>query len=302
MLQITSTLVLVGLIALAGCGGKDKSDASESSVTAEAPTSIATPADQLAAKDSTAEIAGIQLEEVLYSPSPGAPAFIELGNAGDEPVTLKFLTLQVDEAAIPLERLGDSLAAGARLLIVFDGPMRTEGLTHHVGESVALSADAGQAAILDRFGVTIDEVAWGAAPGAVSPVSGGVWSEIEPGSSIGRAPGAAGSRNPLAWISYPPAEVTAGSANPPPTVRGLHPPSGVRTPRERARLSWFPVPGASSYQVQVAIDEKFASPGSIKSRNNRGWIFPLWRLANTSGECVRAFLARGRRHGPRCRR
>jgi hypothetical protein len=48
MLQIRSTLVPVGFIALVGCGGKNKSGASDS----------------------------------------GAPAFIELGNAGDAAVSL----------------------------------------------------------------------------------------------------------------------------------------------------------------------------------------------------------------------
>lgn len=260
MFQISSIFVLAGLITVVGCGGKDKSDASESDATAEAPAAATTPADQPASTDGVAEIAGIQLEEVLYSPSPGAPAFIELGNAGDEPVSLKFLALRVDQTLIPLFRFGDTLAPGARLLILFDGPMRTEGLTHHVGESVAISADAGHAAILDRFGNPIDEVAWGEAPGAVSPVAGGSWSDIEPGTSIGRAPGTAGLRGPHAWVGYPPSAVTAGAVNPPPAVRGLHPLSGVRTQRKEARLSWFPVPGASHYQVQIAKDESFASP------------------------------------------
>ena len=260
MLQIRSVLVLVGLITVVGCGGKNKSDASESGAAAKAPAATARPVDQQASTDSTGEIAGIQLEEVLYSPSPGAPAFIELGNAGNESLTLKFLALQVDENTIPLERFGDSLAPGARVLVLFDGPMRTEGSTHHAGDSVTISSEAGHAAILDRFGNPIDEVAWGDAPGAVNPVAGGVWSEIEPGTSIGRPPGAGGLRSPVSWVSFTPPEVTAGAANPPPTVRGLHPLNGVRAQREGARLSWFPVPGADKYQVQVAGDEKFENP------------------------------------------
>lgn len=255
-----SPLILASLVVLASCGGGRSETSGGGAPSSVTSASAPAPLDPAETTESAAGKASIQLQEVLYSPAPGSIAFIELGNAGDEPVSLKFLALRVNEAVIPLLRYGDSLAPGARLLVLFDGPMRTEGSTHHAGETIAISADAGQVAILDRFGSTIDEVTWGEAPGAVNPVAGGVWSEIEPGASIGRAPGARDLRSALAWVSYPPGEVTAGAANPPPVVRGLHPLSGVRTSRTGARLSWFPVPGASNYQVQVAKDEKFASP------------------------------------------
>lgn len=297
MPQNRLTLVLASLVTLAACGGS-KSDGSDAGAPAPAPTKAVTSApDEISSADSPAKNTGIQLEEVLYLPPPGQSAFIELGNAGDEPVSLKFLALRVDQSLLPLVRFGDTLAPGARLLVLFDGPMRTEGSTHHAGDAVTISTDAGQAAIVDPFGNPIDEVAWGEAPGAVSPVAGGSWSDIEPGTSIGRAPGTAGLRGPHAWVGYPSGAVTAGAANPPPVVRGLHPLSGVRTQRTGALLSWFPVPGASSYQVQVAADEKFASPlidqATERPRFNVSTLEPgqyVWRVrSHFAGEKAAAW-------------
>lgn len=201
---------------------------------------------------------GIQLEEILYRPKQGAAPFIELANAGADPVSLQQLTLMIDATAVPLERAGKTLAPGKRLLVILDGPARVDGLSYHAGENIQIAAEAGHAAILDNFGKPIDEVAWGQAAGAVNPFGGGARIEVEPGASIGRAPGASTLRMPQSWIGYAPGEVTPGAPNPPAAVRGLHPMSGTIMSRKSASLSWFPVPGAIGYRVQVSGDDTFA--------------------------------------------
>jgi hypothetical protein len=201
---------------------------------------------------------GIQLEEILYRPKQGAAPFIELANAGAEPVSLQQLTLMIDATPIALERAAKTLAPGKRLLVILDGPARVDGLTYHAGENIQIAADAGHAAILDKFGKPIDEVAWGHTAGAINPVGGGGSVEIETGASIGRAPGTTMLRMPQSWVAYSPSEVTPGAANPPAVVRGLHPMAGTMMSRKGASLSWLPVSGATGYHVQVAVDDSFA--------------------------------------------
>ncbi len=206
----------------------------------------------------SATAAGLLLEEVLYLPAAGSVPFIELTNFGADPVALETLTVMVGDAAIPLERAGTELAPGARLVILLDGQLRADGLTYHAGSNVTISPDAGTVTLFDDFGGPVDEVAWGAAPRAVSPVAGGFYLDVEPGTSIGRVPGVQTPRNPQAWVAYPPGEASPGAANPPATVRALHPQHGATVARSTASLSWFPVPGATSYRVQVAPDETFS--------------------------------------------
>lgn len=226
---------------------------------------------------------------------------MELANVGPEPVRLSALTLMLDSAAVPLDGAGEELAAGAHLLVVLDGPQRAEGSTWHAGERISISADAGRAAILDKFGKTIDEVAWGHAPGAVNPFAGGINAEVEPGGSIGRAPGAARLRSALAWAGYPAAEVTPGKANPPVPVRSTHPLSGARTSRSGASLSWFPVPGVTAYQVQVATDESFAKIVLDRPVPNRGSTCRGCRPVAMRGACSRGSWTAGRPRTPRYR-
>ena len=198
------------------------------------------------------------MEEILYRAKEGAAPFIELANAGADHVSLQQLTLMIDAAPIALERAAKTLAPGKRLFVVLDGPVRVDGTTYHAGENIHIAADAGRAAILDKFGKPIDEVAWGQAAGAVNPFGGGARMEVEPGASIGRAPGASTLRVPQGWIGYAPGEVTPGAANRRAAVRGLHPMSGTMMNRKGASLSWFPVPAATGYRVQVSGDDFFA--------------------------------------------
>jgi hypothetical protein len=252
---------IVLLLALPGCGGHDQPGvpAPAATTTAAAPTTRAAKTGEIAGTPTRVPAKpGLLLTEILYRPATGAAQFIELENLGREAVPLKPLALMIDAEAVPLEEAGEQLAPGARLLVILDGPRRAEGPTYHVGEDIRMSAEAGRAAIVDPLGKVIDDVAWGLAPGAVNPSAGGGKTDIAPGESIGRPPGATSTRSPVAWVGYAAGEVSPGKANPPAAVRTLHPMSGARMGRHGAAMSWFSVPGATGYRVQVAADESFA--------------------------------------------
>jgi len=257
--------LVLGVLVAVSCSPTPSPSTQATGPTAES-TAVATPqaSDEeprpSVSPDAVAELPAILLQEVMFDPPAGTAAFVELANVSDASVPLAPLTLIVGGSVLPLERAGTDLASGACLVIELDGGARADRSTYHAAPYVTLDPTAGSVSILDGFGDPIDQVAWGTAPGAVATSPGGVTRELEPGSSIGRAPGATGARDRLAWVPYPPDQVTPGGPNPPAAVGGLHPMSGAVLPVKEAKLSWFPVPGVASYRVQVAADETFASP------------------------------------------
>ncbi len=213
------------------------------------------------AETAPASAAGLLLEEVLYAPAAGAAPFIDLVNAGIDSVPLQSLILKVDDIPIRLEDAATELTSGARLHILLDGQSRADGLTYHAAPEVVVTADAGTIALLDKFGEAIDQVAWGTAAGAVNVVASGIlFDQVEAGTTIGRASGMTNARDRDAWVGYPPDQATPAAANPFPVVRGLHPLSGAILARAGTSLSWFPVPGAVRYRVQVAAEPGFSAP------------------------------------------
>ncbi|MEO8444765.1 MAG: C39 family peptidase [Gammaproteobacteria bacterium] len=206
-----------------------------------------------------ASAAGLMLEEVMYAPVSGAVPFIDVVNAGADSVPLQSLILDVSDVPIRLLDAATELTPGARLHILLDGESRVDGLTYHASAEVVVSPDSGHVALRDRFSQPLDQVAWGAAPGAVNVSSGGVVAPLVPGSSIGRPPGATDANDPQAWVAYTASDVTPAAANLPAPVRGMHPLNGAIELRSGALLSWFPVPGATGYGVQVAADAGFSS-------------------------------------------
>ena len=109
---------------------------------------------------------------------------------------------------------------------------------------------------LDRIalGMTRNRKPSRAVPAASSPPS------FEAGTTVGRAPGANGSEAREDWVVYAAADASAGQANPVPPVSVMLPLSGAILETSSADLFWYPVPGASSYRIQVASDTSFATP------------------------------------------
>jgi hypothetical protein len=201
------------------------------------------------------------LAEVRFDPNPGDTAFVELLNAGTTKVDLLRFMLRVGGSILPLPRLADSLAPGARLMVRFDGSGRTEKGEVHAGANYQLAPDSGSIELLSDDGRRLDRVAWGTSPDAVSPGDGGyVHAVLERGSSVGRPPGANWPGSTADWVVYAPAQVTPGQPNPLPAVDQLLPLDGVVIEEPTVDLAWYPVPGAVRYRVQVAADSTFARP------------------------------------------
>ena len=203
---------------------------------------------------------GLVLSEVLFDRLAGARPFVELLNAGTAPVNVSRMVLRVGEKDILLARVSEPIAAGARLVVRFDGVPRLAAGVHHAPQ-VSMAPESGSVALLDQENDPIDQVSWGDAPGAVSPGAAGVVADrFAQGGTIGRPPGAVRPGQPRDWTAYSPAEATPGAANPMPAVAQLFPSSGAIIAEPMLNLSWYAVPGAASYRVQVATDATCSAP------------------------------------------
>lgn len=200
----------------------------------------------------------VVLSEVLFAPRTDDTTFVELANVGTGSVDLADFVLRVDTVEIPLPSLPAPLPAGGRVLILFNGPAPTEGNVVHPSADLALKPEGGSVALLSNLNRVLDRVAWGDAPDAIMPLHGGMPAAyVDSGSSFGRPPGADQPGALTDWVIYPPEQVTPGRPNPLPAVFQLIPLSGAILQTAPVPLSWYPVPGAVRYRVQVARDTTF---------------------------------------------
>ncbi len=201
----------------------------------------------------------IVLSEVLFAPRSDDTSFVELANVGTGALDLADFVLRVDTLELPLPSLASPVAPGARVLIRFDGPRPTEANVVHASSAFALRAEGGVVAMLTNDDRVLDRVAWGDAVDAIVPVIGSMpVARIDPGSSFGRPPGANQPGANTDWVLYPPDQVTPGQPNPLPAVSQLLPLDGAILQATPIELSWYPVPGAVRYRVQLSRDSTFA--------------------------------------------
>jgi len=203
--------------------------------------------------------AGLRLTEVRFAPAPGEPAFVEVANTGAGPVDVAGATLRLTDRDLQLAN-APTLPAGGLLLVLLDGLDSVEGSVIHGPSGLNLLPDRGSVELLALDGAGLDRIAWGDTdPQAVATGSGGIVPDGFPaGSTITRAAGANTPGAPLEWVTS--AAATPGNANPAPSVSVMLPLSGAILDPGAADLFWYPVPGASSYRVQVATEATFASP------------------------------------------
>lgn len=223
------------------------------------------------------------LNEVRFAPAAGETGFVEVSNISSSPIDLAGVTLRTGGSDLVL---GDALAlpAGAQLVVLFDGLDSVEGTVVHAGSGFSLRPDHGAVELLGRAEVRLDRVAWGNAeawPVATGP--GGIVPDSYPaGSVIARAPGTTTPGTPVEWVVS--ADPTPGEANPMPAVSVMLPLSGAILDGSTAELSWYPVPGAATYRVQVARESSFANltldVTAAEPQVNVGTLAPgayLWR-------------------------
>jgi len=234
----------------------------------------------------------ILLNEVLFQPVEGQPQFVELINPGSSKAALDGLRLTNEQSqSYALPPSLPALKAGGVLLILFDGLNRVDGTTVHSELNQFLNPDAGSIELTASDGTTLDHVAWGV--GQVDTVRlsrGGKISDLVPGTTIGRPPEVT-VLDPSQWTVYSPEQATPGAVNPFPNVAVLLPLSGAELEKLPVTLSWYPAPGASQYQVQVATDPSFSSPLIDQTMTDPGLTIPtlplgdyLWRVqALTAG-------------------
>lgn len=213
--------------------------------------------DRLAGQAAGADEA-VLLNEVLFFPSAGADAFVELKSTGQ--ASLDGLTL-TNEAGqrFSLPPGLEALTPDRYLLIVFDAANRVEGDVVHADSSDFLHPDSGSIQLTTSDGTVLDRVAWGVdRPASVNLSRGGDISDLEPGTSIGRFPLSIGI-DPLEWTIFSPAQVTPGGVNPQPGVEVMMPLNGAVIGELSFELRWYAAPGASEYRVQVSGDEAFSA-------------------------------------------
>jgi len=200
------------------------------------------------------------LNEVLFLPAQGESAFVELKSSGGQ-VALGGLYL-VNERGESYSLPGEfnDLAFDQFLLILFDGTDRVEDKTIHSGLGGFLDPNSGFLELYASDGTLLDRAAWGPGqPASVKLTRGGIISDLEPGTSIGRFPLSV-QPDPLEWTVFSPTQATPGAANPQPGVEVMIPLNGAVITQTSFDLSWYPVPGATQYTVQVAGSEAFDAP------------------------------------------
>ncbi len=154
----------------------------------------------------------------------------------------------------------NDLASDQFLLILFDGTDRVEDKTIHSSLGGFLDPKSGFIELHASDGSLLDRVAWGVdQPASVKLGRGGIISDLEPGTSIGRFPLSV-QPDPLEWTVFSPAQATPGAANLQPGVEVMLPLNGAIITQTSFDLSWYPVPGAVQYHVQVAGSEAFDAP------------------------------------------
>jgi len=201
--------------------------------------------------------ARLLLNEVVFLPAAGQPQWVELINVGGEPASLDGVQIESHTGAKFAIPAGQTLAAGAVRVVRFDGQSTVDASAIHAALSAFLGPD-GFVQLRSTSGA-LDRVAWGAGqPGASSLSRGGFQEDPAPGMSLGRVPRLVAS-DPLAWVSYSAQQTTEGRTNPQPAVEVLLPMDGAIVALDNTNLTWYPVPGATRYHVQLSADRSFGA-------------------------------------------
>ena len=247
---------LVAILMLLGLAGATLLERSRVSDTVEGAQSSRPSNDQTPAGTGPARVL---MNEILFQPDAGESPWVELINTGGAMARLDGLVLENQAGEqFPLpQRL--TLPSLGVLLIRFDGQPRVEGAIVHSDRTGFVRAETGSIA-LTANGNVLDEAFWstsGDGP-TFNLGRGGFIPELSPGTTLGRPRSSVGSGT-TAWTIFDPDQVTPGQPNPYPAVVGMMPLSGAVLRTTTPALTWYGLPSALRYRVQVAAESTFAS-------------------------------------------
>lgn len=199
---------------------------------------------------------GLRLNEVRILPADGAPVFIEIVNIGDA-VRLDDVDVQnAAGAAIELPR-GITIEPGAMLVLLFDDAAGSDRTVVHLPSAALAGGVPGRLELRVENRVA-DVLVWGRPElASVSLCRGGRCGAPDAGSVLARVPDAPAPGDATAWALLDAELATPGSPNPRPPVSafaGL--PGFIFT--GAPRFSWYSVPGAARYRLEVARNDDFA--------------------------------------------
>jgi hypothetical protein len=160
---------------------------------------------------------GLLLNEVRFAPAAGDAAFVEISNSTSTQIDATGARLRVDGKDFPLSEGSLPVAPGSQVVVSFDTPDSTDHPGIRAPSGFALAPEGSTVELLDGSGRGLDRVAWGGGQaGAVSLGPSDVPGKIDPGTTIGRPPGANHPYLPTDWVVYPPALASPGRPNPTP--------------------------------------------------------------------------------------
>jgi hypothetical protein len=200
----------------------------------------------------------IALNEICFLPADGEYPYIEIKNYSAEAKPLAGYSIQnQDGQQIILPGDLPLLASGALFLILFDGQGGWEGNFYHAEGGDFLNIASDRIVLMGEEGDIIDQAVWGNdQPEGIMLGSGGIQEDLVAGSSIGRA-GDSSLSSWFSWAVFHPEITSPGSPNPQPSVEVMLPLNGAFFKSPYVELTWYAVPGADRYQVQIARDEAF---------------------------------------------
>src|SRR5688572_6685956 len=201
----------------------------------------------------------VLLNEVLFQPANGQHAFVEFKILADR-TSLAGMVLKNEQGeSYSIPENTPNLNSGQLLLIIFDGTNGFENGTIYADRIQFLNPESGFLELYTPGAILLDRVAWGVDRGGSVRLSrGGMLSDLEPGTTIGRFPLSV-KVDRLEWTVFSPAQATPGAANPLPGVEVMLPLNGAVFGKPNFELSWYPAPGAVAYRVQVAGDDSFGT-------------------------------------------
>lgn len=246
----------------------------------------------------------ILLNEICFQPATGQPQFVELKNASGTIATFEGHTLKNETGQEWRFPSNLTLPPNRVLLVLFDGQDRVEGLIIHADRARFLSGEASGSVQLVRQESEEDRVAWGDQPDASRLGRGGVISGFPAGGTLARLARSTAAADPRDWLPVDPAGATPGTANSEPRVTILLPLDGAMLRKGEASLSWYVVPGATRYRVQIAraddaefrnpiLDRMVSAPPISTNELSTGSF--LWRVEAVAGDGTPSGFSRANR-------